>query len=72
MSKSNANATELNLLDCHNLVRDFYSEYSHDCEPSDDETQDFLTKLELGLNSKNEAIELFCRKMQYRFVDNIE
>jgi hypothetical protein len=62
------NPNDLTFAEYYELIYNFNSKYEHDYE----DTQEFLTQLEIGLNSKNEAIKLLCLKTQLSFVDNIE
>jgi hypothetical protein len=62
------NLNDLTFAEYYDLVCNFNNKYEHYHE----DTQKFLTQLEVGCRSKNEAIKLLCLKTQLFFVDSIE
>jgi hypothetical protein len=62
------NPNDLTFAEYYELIYNFNSKFEHYHEG----IQEYLTQLEAGLNSKNEAIRSLCFNTQLSFVDNIE
>lgn len=62
------NPNDLTFAEYYELIYNFNSKFEHTHE----DIQEFLTRLEVGILSKNEAIRSLYFNTQLSFVENIE